>query len=478
MSVNLKQATYESLLSTYFHQTSAVAAAQKLDNLIQTNQRFTLDRLLRDHRIRGQSVPVGPESEGRAATDQLLKCCSALEIACQARVIPACIDADFAGQMARILSDASVRKYFEVFYPERNPQLFLLRLQGKAVDRGEADEAQCRSLFNRFIELDLRFMHDIESGPNALFLRLLDDWSWLYAGIGYKFDSIIKIISNPEDFVSIIATPVVSDDPRSSGIHGFVAFLTFATDLDSLLSDLAGYPMLQSCIWHHYGYWFDTISEDFDQKIGKAINSFLGWQPTAEMPLESSNRSSEALVEVIEEIKDFVRVTMQVLDRLIAPTFRKPVELALEAKMSSQSTLVTGPELLARVKELGDASKSDLVRAAGYISTKKDGTERLNFTAFYEALLEANGVSLGEGRAKDGGAPGRKLSYIVTVQSNGNLLIGKAYTAQLGLQPGDEFEIRIGKKEIHLVPVARKHPAGVPAVSTEFHASTSVSTKR
>jgi bifunctional DNA-binding transcriptional regulator/antitoxin component of YhaV-PrlF toxin-antitoxin module len=236
--------------------------------------------------------------------------------------------------------------------------------------------------------------------------------------------------------------------------------------------------MLQSCIWHHYGYWFDTISEDFDQKIGKAINSFLGWQPTAEMPLESSNRSSEALVEVIEEIKDFVRVTMQVLDRLIAPTFRKPVELALEAKMSSQSTLVTGPELLARVKELGDASKSDLVRAAGYISTKKDGTERLNFTAFYEALLEANGVSLGEGRAKDGGAPGRKLSYIVTVQSNGNLLIGKAYTAQLGLQPGDEFEIRIGKKEIHLVPVARKHPAGVPAVSTEFHASTSVSTKR
>jgi hypothetical protein len=27
--------------------------------------------------------------------------------------------------------------------------------------------------------------------------------------------------------------------------------------------------------------------------------------------------------------------------------------------------------------------------SAGYVSTKKDGTERLNFTAFYEALLEA-----------------------------------------------------------------------------------------
>jgi hypothetical protein len=42
-------------------------------------------------------------------------------------------------------------------------------------------------------------------------------------------------------------------------------------------------------------------------------------------------------------------------------------------------------------------SKSDLVRSAGYVSTKKDGSERLNFTAFYAALLEAKGVSFGDG---------------------------------------------------------------------------------
>jgi len=50
-------------------------------------------------------------------------------------------------------------------------------------------------------------------------------------------------------------------------------------------------------------------------------------------------------------------------------------------------------DLLAKVKALSDASNSDLVRAAGYLSTKKDGSERLNFTAFYEALLEGKGVS-------------------------------------------------------------------------------------
>jgi hypothetical protein len=112
--------------------------------------------------------------------------------------------------------------------------------------------------------------------------------------------------------------------------------------------------------------------------------------------------------------------------------------------------MLTGSELLAKVKELGDVSKSELVRASGYVSIKKDGSERLNFTAFYEALLEAKGVSLGDsgGSAK----AGRKLSYVATVQGNGNLLVGKAYTAMLELNPGDEFEIKLGRKQIRLVP--------------------------
>jgi hypothetical protein len=72
--------------------------------------------------------------------------------------------------------------------------------------------------------------------------------------------------------------------------------------------------------------------------------------------------------------------------------------------------------------------------------------------AFYEALLEAKGLSLGSdgvGRGKGG----RKLSYTATVQGNGNLLIGKAYTAMLDLKPGDEFEIKLGRKQVRLIPV-------------------------
>ena len=110
----------------------------------------------------------------------------------------------------------------------------------------------------------------------------------------------------------------------------------------------------------------------------------------------------------------------------------------------TRSNMLTGAELLAKVKEIGnDASKADLLRGCGYVTIMEDGTERLNATAFFEALLEAKGVSGGTGKGKGG----PKLSYVTIVQFNGNLSISKAYTSQLGLKPGDQLEIRLcGKK--------------------------------
>ena len=113
--------------------------------------------------------------------------------------------------------------------------------------------------------------------------------------------------------------------------------------------------------------------------------------------------------------------------------------------------MLAGTELLSKVKELGDVSKTDMATACGYVSKKKDGSDRVNFTAFYEALLSAKGVELGGSSSV--GMGGRKLSYIAKVQGNGNLLVGKAYTAMLGLEPGAEFEIKLGKKAIRLIPV-------------------------
>lgn len=128
---------------------------------------------------------------------------------------------------------------------------------------------------------------------------------------------------------------------------------------------------------------------------------------------------------------------------------------------ASPEGALVGAELLAKVKALGDVPKSELVRSCGYVSAKKDGAERLNFTAFYEALLNAKGMNLGGGGASGsaGGARrGRKLSGKTKVLFNGNLLIGKAYTSQMGLQAGDEFEIKLGRGSITLQPTGRNVP--------------------
>jgi hypothetical protein len=67
-----------------------------------------------------------------------------------------------------------------------------------------------------------------------------------------------------------------------------------------------------------------------------------------------------------------------------------PVKLN-RARLSPANPCLPALIFLPKSKELGDVSKSELVRSCGYASSKKDGTERLNFTAFYEALLEAKG---------------------------------------------------------------------------------------
>ena len=128
-------------------------------------------------------------------------------------------------------------------------------------------------------------------------------------------------------------------------------------------------------------------------------------------------------------------------------------------------TILIGTKFLAKAKELGDVYNSDLVHSAGYVSITNNGIERLNFTALYEALLEANGIHLGAGSSGGKGKPGSSLSYATKIQFNGNLLVGKAYTAQLGLKTGDEFEIKLGRKQIQLIPLgAAEEESGTAGV--------------
>jgi hypothetical protein len=113
---------------------------------------------------------------------------------------------------------------------------------------------------------------------------------------------------------------------------------------------------------------------------------------------------------------------------------------------------LVGEELLQKVKELGSASKEDKARECGYFTETKNGVQRVNMMKFLNALIDAEGIQL-DSKAVGGGRGGRSASYKITVQSNNNLLIGAAYTKQMGLKEGDVFNITLGRKHIHLKQV-------------------------
>jgi len=119
-----------------------------------------------------------------------------------------------------------------------------------------------------------------------------------------------------------------------------------------------------------------------------------------------------------------------------------------------KSEPLTGEALLKKVKELENLSKEEKARECGYSTLTKNGVERVNMMKFLNALLEADGGLELDGKGKDAnGRGGRSASYRIAVQSNGNLLIGPAYTKKMDLMPGDEFKITLGRKHIKLTQV-------------------------
>jgi hypothetical protein len=123
-----------------------------------------------------------------------------------------------------------------------------------------------------------------------------------------------------------------------------------------------------------------------------------------------------------------------------------------------------GEELIKKVKELGNLSKDDKAKACGYYTKTKNGVERVNMMKFLNALIDAEGIQL-DSTPNANGRGGRSASFRISVQSNGNLLIGSAYTKQMGLKPGDEFEITLGRKHIRLKQMDEDEIAAAEAAS-------------
>jgi AbrB family looped-hinge helix DNA binding protein len=86
---------------------------------------------------------------------------------------------------------------------------------------------------------------------------------------------------------------------------------------------------------------------------------------------------------------------------------------------------LTGKALLQKIEALGHLSRRETAKRCGGLSLGPSSREKR----------------------------GREPSFRVSVHKNGQIIIGSAYTKQMNLKPGDEFEIHLGYKHIHLKQV-------------------------
>ncbi|MCG9890644.1 MAG: AbrB family transcriptional regulator [Thermosynechococcaceae cyanobacterium MS004] len=119
-----------------------------------------------------------------------------------------------------------------------------------------------------------------------------------------------------------------------------------------------------------------------------------------------------------------------------------------KTKTKQGTEALTGKELLQKLKELSHLSRRAKARECGYVSEVKDGAIRVNIGEFLNAVLAAKGVTLDI--EDDKGGRGREVTYRTSVHKNGQIVLGSAYTEAMGLKVGDEFEIKLGYKHIHL----------------------------
>jgi len=124
---------------------------------------------------------------------------------------------------------------------------------------------------------------------------------------------------------------------------------------------------------------FDLFISFFDKKIFESYHvqeSIVGKDGQPEL----KDLYSHKQIALFFEFRTALYRVQQQLESELEPPYAQP---------EKKQEMLTGDDLLAKVRELGNVKKSELTRACGYISTQKNGKERLNYTAFYEAIIEA-----------------------------------------------------------------------------------------
>ena len=105
---------------------------------------------------------------------------------------------------------------------------------------------------------------------------------------------------------------------------------------------------------------------------------------------------------------------------------------------------LTGPELVEFVKANPNMDRSELIQEAGYFKEKKDGHVTVQTLQFFEALTEANKISVKKpaSRSTNGNGKTRAKGQVKTTKL-GTLPVSRAYLGQIGIGEGEYAKITV-----------------------------------
>jgi|GEM_PF-51573 len=226
-------------------------------------------RTLESHLLR---KPSRKAQDLRDDVDDLLRYYSVLELASITGAIRE-LPAATRETALRNLNDADLRRYYERYYPQLLPQLFRARVSGDPALTADAD---CTEDFLRFVALDASRDDD----EIATFLGFLDDYRYVIDEETHDLSSVVRTIAHPKRFLAALSVDNEDRTPTDEGVVGFLRFLSFSRDLDHLLRDVDS-PVVRSCFWHYYGYWYQELGGQVLGALLTGINILGAYVPSA-----------------------------------------------------------------------------------------------------------------------------------------------------------------------------------------------------
>jgi hypothetical protein len=289
---DIRAINLDDMVRRYWHSHGVPEAAAVLEGTAVGAARYTegLPRLLRDYRE--EAITSRREVMLRDAFDYLLAFYGLMEIASLIGFVPDPLPDEFRERALAHLSEPSVRRYYEEFYPVALPAQFRRRLEGEQELR-EAATQETAALFTQFLELN-RIVEDDED---------VDTFLWfLDSGLtgGYSIRDTVATLRDPRSFGEAVHVEPEGQGPLHSSLHGFLKFVNFCRDFESLLRESADYPLLQSAMWEHHAYWFRQLSQDLDTVLEQAFEHFRSWLSAPASPsgsirsIQTGEESGEA----------------------------------------------------------------------------------------------------------------------------------------------------------------------------------------